>query len=137
MPNIASIIRDHVVLSIRCLDRLYINGYLPRLQTSGQLAYFMMEHLGKPIPSPVLLHHLRERFVGSLQRWSEREEVPLVRFARGQRKDEVANERRRAFKAEEGVVFVGVAQGKCRSFRGHRRRTPTGSVSFDFTRQSV
>ena len=46
MPNIASIIRDHVSLSIRCMDRLYLNGYLPKLQTSGQLAYFMTEHLG-------------------------------------------------------------------------------------------
>lgn len=31
MPNIASIIRDHVALSIRCVDRLYVNGYLPLL----------------------------------------------------------------------------------------------------------
>ena len=137
MPNIASIIHDHVVLSTRCVDRLYLNGYLPKLQTSGQLAYFMTEHLGQPIPSPVLLHRLRERFVGSLQRWMEREEIPLVRFAPRQRKDEIANQRRRTFAASEGVVFVGVAQEKCRSFRGHRRRTPSGSVTFDFTRQSV
>ncbi len=137
MPNIASIIRDHVVLSIRCIDRLYINGYLPKLQTSGQLVYFMTEQLGKPIPSPVLLHRLRERFVSSLHSWSQRESIPLVRFERGQRKDEIATKRRRSFAASQGVVFVGVAQEKCRSFRGQRRHTPSGSVIFDFSRQSV
>ena len=137
MPNIASIIRDHVSLSIRCMDRLYINGYLPKLQTSGQLAYFMTEHLGKPIPSPVLLQRLRERFVGSLKRWSEEQEIAMVRFERGQRKDDVACERRRKFQASEGVVFVGVAQERCWSFGAHRRRTAGGSVTFDFTRQSV
>jgi len=136
MPNIASIIRDHVSLSVRCVDRLYVNGYLPKLQTSGQLAYFMTEQLGKPIPSPVLLHHLREDFVRAIERWSEKNSVALVHFERGQRKDDIARERRREFEPPEGVVFVGVAQEKCRSFKAHRRRIQR-AVTFDFTRQSV
>ena len=36
-PNIHDIIRDHVTLSIRCLDRLYLHAYMPKLQTSGGL----------------------------------------------------------------------------------------------------
>lgn len=137
MPNIASIMRDHVLLSIRCVDRIYLNGYLPKLQTAGQLAYFMTEHLGKPLPSPALLQPLRERFVGGLEQWSQRHGIPLVHFERRQRKDDVAKERRRGFRCEEGVVFIGVAQERCLSFRGHRRRTVRGSVNFEFSRQSV
>ena len=38
MPNIASIIRDHVRLSIRSVDRLYVNGYLPKLQSTSTSA---------------------------------------------------------------------------------------------------
>ena len=61
-PNIHTIIRDHVSLSSTCLDRLYINGYVPTLQTSGQLCYFLREHLGNPIPSPALFKRMGERF---------------------------------------------------------------------------
>ena len=31
-PNIDSIIRDHVTLTVRCLDRIYLQGYMPKLQ---------------------------------------------------------------------------------------------------------
>jgi hypothetical protein len=54
MPNIESIIRDHVTLTVRCLDRIYLQGYMPKLQTSGGLCYFLRDHLGHPIPSPAL-----------------------------------------------------------------------------------
>src|ERR671912_424956 len=62
-PNIETIIRDHVTLTVDCIDRLYLNGYVPRLQTSGQVCGFLREHLGNPIPSPALLRPLHDRFV--------------------------------------------------------------------------
>ena len=35
MPNVAEIIKDHVTLEVRCIDRLYLNAYIPRLQSGG------------------------------------------------------------------------------------------------------
>lgn len=137
MPNIASIIRDHVTLSMSCLDRLYLNGYIPKLQTSGQLCYFLTEHLGKPIPSPALLRPLHQGFVDAVRRYADEQDIPLVAFERGQRKDAVAQEHRRDFFRHEGVVFVGVAQEKARAFKARKHRTPSGSVAFDFSRQWV
>ena len=55
-PNIETIIRDRVTLTIDCIDRLYLNGYVPRLQTSGQLYWFLREHLGNPVPSPNVVY---------------------------------------------------------------------------------
>ena len=37
-PNIAAIIRQHVSLEVRCIDRLYLHAWMPRLQTSGGLS---------------------------------------------------------------------------------------------------
>ena len=65
-PNIYSIMRDHVSLTVSCIDRLYLHAYVPRLQTSGQLCYFLREHLGHPIPSPALFRPLHDRFVDSV-----------------------------------------------------------------------
>lgn len=31
MPNVAEIIKDHVTLEVRCLDRLYLNAYMNAL----------------------------------------------------------------------------------------------------------
>ena len=36
----------HVVLDIECLDRIYVNGYVPNLQVGGQVVSFLTAHLG-------------------------------------------------------------------------------------------
>jgi hypothetical protein len=48
-PNIADIIRHHVSLELRCIDRVYLHAYMPKLQTSGGLCYFLHDHLGYPV----------------------------------------------------------------------------------------
>ena len=45
-PSVATILAEHVSLSTSCIDRLYLNGYVPRLQSSGQLCAFLCDHLG-------------------------------------------------------------------------------------------
>ena len=37
MPNINDLLRDHVTLEVECLDRMYLNGYIPNLQIPGRL----------------------------------------------------------------------------------------------------
>ena len=41
MPTIPELLRDHVTLDIECVDRVYLNGYVPTMQTSGALVYFL------------------------------------------------------------------------------------------------
>jgi hypothetical protein len=135
MPNVHEVIRDHVTLSISCVDRLYINGYLPALQTPGQLCYFLKEHLGNPIPSPALFEPMRDRFVRAVDDFVGEHDIPVVHFERGQRKDDIAAKYRAKFDAPDGVVFVGLAQEKMRSFRAKKGRGPQGGVRFDFSRQ--
>jgi hypothetical protein len=136
-PNMHSIMRDHVSLTVSCIDRLYLHAYLPRLQTSGQLCYFLREHLGHPIPSPALFRPLHDRFVDAVHTFAQREDIPLIRFESGQRKDDVLAPYRQRFAKREGVVLIGVAQEKMRSFKAFKRRSPQGGVTFDFSRQPV
>jgi hypothetical protein len=130
-PNIAAIIHDHVVLSVRCLDRLYLHAYMPKLQTSGGLCYFLHDHLGYAIPSPALFRPLHvEHFVA-------RQQIPTVHFAPGQRKDDLANQYRARLTGRDGVVLFGVAQEKMRSFKAQKRCDRGKAATFDFSRQSV
>ena len=145
MPNLFTIMRDHVTLSTACIDRIYLNGYLPRLQSSGAVAYFIGKHHGNPIPSPALFPPLRRRFVDELKRFAERHDIPMVDFKelqkpkKGQkrkvRKDEIAAVYRARFNQPEGVVFIGFAQEKMSSWKG--RPQPGPGVRFDFYRSSV
>lgn len=136
-PNIADLLKQHVSLSNACIDRLYVNGYVPTLQTSGQLCYFLREHLGYPIPSPALFPRLHDPFVRAVRDFAEREQVPLVQFERRQRKDDIAQEHRTRFDSNEGVVFIGVAQEKASSFKARKVRESGGGFHFDFSRHSV
>jgi hypothetical protein len=44
------VLDGHVALDIEYLDRVYLNAYVPILQSSGQVVAFMTQHLGLPIP---------------------------------------------------------------------------------------
>jgi hypothetical protein len=137
MPNVHELIRDHVTLSIRCLDRLYLHAYMPKLQTSGGLCYFLRDHLGHPLPSPALFAPMLERFVGGIKRFATTQEIPLITFERGRRKDDVVAAHRAQRPMQDGVVVIGVAQEKMRAFKAHKLAGRGKAVSFDFSRQSV
>ena len=137
MPNVHELIRDHVTLSIRCLDRLYLHAYLPKLQTSGGLCYFLRDHLGHPIPSPALFAPMLDRFVGAIKTYAATQAVPLITFERGARKDDVVAAYRARRPLTDGVVVIGVAQEKMRAFKAQKRSGPQGGVTFDFSRQAV
>jgi hypothetical protein len=136
-PNIHTIIRQHVALEVRCIDRVYLHAYMPKLQTSGGLCYFLHDYLGAPVPSPALLKPRHDRFVAAVHQFAAGQHLEIVPFERGESKDvRVAKDRAR-FTAREGVVFIGVAQEKMRSFKAHRRQGQGHTPVFDFSRQSV
>jgi hypothetical protein len=137
VSNVATILRDHVSLSTSCIDRLYLNGYVPKLQSSGQLCAFLCDHLGNRIASPAAFRPLHDRFVQDVTAFARQQLVPLVQFERGQRKDDVAARYRTRFRAAEGVVFIGVAQERQFSFKATKHIVPPHAVHFSFARQPV
>jgi len=136
MPTINELLRQHVTLEVQSLDRIYLNGYVPSLQTSGGLVTFLTQHRGNTIPSPALLQQMGDVFVRSMRSFAEEYSVPILRFEPGVRKDDVAAEQRQSFTATEGVVFIGIAQEKAYAFRA-QKRSEGKKVGFDYSRQSV
>jgi hypothetical protein len=136
-PNIADIIRHHVSLEVRCIDRIYLHAYMPKLQTSGGLCYFLHDYLGHQVPSPALLKPRHDRFVAAVHQFAERHGIPFVEFERGASKDEFVAPYRRRFTAPEGVVLIGVAQEKMRPFKAQKRSGRGHTPVFDFSRQPV
>ena len=81
MVTVNEVLGGHVVLDIECLDRVYLNAYVPILQSSGQVVAFMTQHLGMPIPSPALLDKIGHEVPpgGGVVRRGERHPVGQVR----------------------------------------------------------
>lgn len=130
--TVGDVLADHVVLEVECIDRLYLNVYQPRLQYPAGVAAFFIGHRGARYASSALMDPISKAFVASVHRFAADRGVPVVNFAKGQRKDDVARAYLAEFEAAgrvEGVLFVGVAQEKTRVFRTEKRRNPvTGAV---------
>ena len=136
MPNINELLSRHVTLEIECLDRIYLNGYVPHLQTPRQLVDFLRHHGGNKVPSPALLGRMTQAFVRAVESFATENSIPVVHFEPRLRKDDVAAQYRKQFDKSEGVVFIGVAQEKAYAFKG-QKRTDSGFPNFDYSRQRV
>ena len=77
MTSVSELLSEHVVLDLECLDRLYLNAYVPNLQVSGQVVRFMTDHLGLKIPSPAVMEKFRPQVPGFVVR----DPVPLASAA--------------------------------------------------------
>ena len=120
MPSIPELLSGHVTLEVECLDRLYLNGYIGPLATSGGLVTCMREQLGKPIPSPVVLGQVSERFRDALKTLAEQQQIPVHQFTHQERKEDVANRIRQQRGVHDGIVFIGVAQERAQAFPGKK-----------------
>jgi len=124
--NVAEILANHVTFELAAIDRMYLNAYVPSLQTGGGFVWFVKTQLGARVPSTMMVAPMSERFVAAIERFVATQGIDLVTFEKGQRKDDVAQQYRASFEGEEGVLFVGKAQEKASVFRTEKRRDAHG-----------
>lgn len=132
--TINELLEGHAGLDLQCLDRIYLNGYVPNLQVGGQVVSFMTAHLGLPIPSPAVMEKIGTRFRRDVDAFARAHEIPVVRFGKGDRKADVMGPylRARAKKGTSGVVAIGVAQEYQNVFSSSPKETASGAPFFAF-----
>ena len=126
--NVAEILSNHVTFELEALDWMYLNAYVPSLQTGGGFVYFVKSQLGARVPSTLMVAPMSQHFVATLERFVAMQGIDLVTFEKGQRKDDVAQQYLAAFDGDEGVLFVGKAQEKASVFRTEKRRDAQGKT---------
>lgn len=141
MPPVDVLLRDHVTLQCECVDRLYLNGYVPTLQLPWHVASFLTVQRKQKIASPALLGQMTDCFVKAVNVFSEAQKVPMMRFPKGERKDDIVRpyfQQARASGQVDGVVLIGVAQERVTAFRATKQTSPGGAIPFFyFHRNSV
>ena len=136
--TVNDVLDGHVALDIECLDRIYLNAYVPKLQTSAQVVAFLSGHLGYPFPSPALFNQIGQRFRRAVASFAESNGIPWVKFG----KDDVGGKlelmrpylARQAATGVSGVAAIGVAQEFQRVWTAYERQTPTGAEQWWFTK---
>jgi hypothetical protein len=134
--TVNDLLDGHVLLDIECLDRVYLNAYVPILQSSGQVVAFMTQHLGMPIPSPALMEKIGTRFRRAVESFASANGIAWVRFGKGDRKADVMAPylARQAAAGRSGVAAVGVAQEFQRVWVAYPRDTATAAPQYTFAK---
>jgi hypothetical protein len=136
MPTVAEVLRDKIGLDVACVDRVSLNGYVKHLQMPGGVVNFIRDQRGWPIPSPVMLGKLTTAFRAAVEQFTAAQGLTIVDFAKGARKDELAQAALAQCDRPSGVVLIGKAQEQTSAFSG-RRADREGKVWFTYSRRTV
>ena len=134
--NVNTILDGQVSLDLECLDRIYLNGYVPNLQVSGQVAVFMRDHLGLKIPSPAVFERIGTKFRRAVGSYAEANHIPVVRFTKDDRKIDVMRPYLEvaARTGRSQVAAIGIAQEYAVVFTGTQQGGSNGIPWFAFTK---
>ena len=135
--SVSDVLVDHVVLEYEAIDRMYLNVYVPTLQTVGGMLGYLRVHRGQRFASTTAVAPMTEAFVRTIEQFVAGESVDLITFEKGQRKDDVTQGYLRQFKKNEGVLYVGKAQEKTRIMRTERRRCKRTGATYPWIVEST
>ena len=124
MADYASLLRDHITLKCRCIDRIFLQAYVPKLQTVGQVCQYLRWNKGYKIPSSAAFGQIGQRYVKQIHEFTEQRAIPVIRFEKGQKKEAVAEPYLKAA-AKEGqdrVALIGIAQEKSSAWRSWKAK---------------
>src|ERR671925_1086679 len=124
MTDYGALLRDHVTLRCRSIDRIFLQAYVPKLQSVGDVCIFLRWQRHFPIPSSAAFGRIGDEYVKAVYRFAESNHIPVVHFKKGEKKEETARPYLEAA-AREGkdrVVLIGMAQEKASVWRSWPRK---------------
>ena len=103
MIDYGTLLRDHVTLRCRSIDRIFLQAYVPRLQAVGEVCTFLRWQRKFPIPSSAAFGRIGNEYLKTLYRFAEakghpRRSLPeegwrATALHRGQRLDTLSESR--------------------------------------------
>jgi hypothetical protein len=126
--SVADVLREHVVLELEAIDRMYLNVYVPHLQPARTVAGYLRVHRGQRFASTAAVVPMSEAFVRNIEQFVADERIDLVSFAKGERKDDITQKYLRRFRRSESVLYIGKAQEKGCARSGAAAAAPAGPI---------
>jgi hypothetical protein len=117
--SVPELLDGHTVLDVECLDRIYLNGYVPTLQVGGQVFTFLHDHRGMPVASRAVFGQIGGRFRQVVARVSGTAVSRSARMARPPAPDIVSPDKITV----KSSNLVRGRSGTCAKDGGERRRS--------------
>jgi hypothetical protein len=119
-----TLLRDHTTLTCKSIDRIFLQAYVPDLQTGGGAAGFLLRQRGFPHPSSAAFGKLGEELIREIDHWAASGGVMVHHFEKGENKEGLARPLIDAAKAADPdhgrVVLLGKAQERATVWRSWR-----------------
>lgn len=130
MADYATLLRDHVTLTCRSVDRIFLQAYVPRLQSVGMVCQFLRWQRGFFIPSSAAFGKIGEAYAAEVHKFAEANGIPVRYFKQGEKKEEIARPFIEAAAAtgRSSVALVGIAQEKASAWRSWPARGQRGTA---------
>jgi hypothetical protein len=130
MADYATLLRDHVTLTCRSVDRIFLQAYVPRLQSVGMVCQFLRWQRGFPIPSSAAFGKIGEAYVAEVHTFAKANGIPVRHFTKGEKKEEVARPYIEAAAASgsSAVALIGIAQEKASAWRSWPAKGQRGAA---------
>src|SRR6478672_7417547 len=128
--TVAEVLDKHVVLELESIDRMYLNVIVGRLQILEGALRFIRQQRKAKVLSTTAVELMTRAFVQAIEQFAKQNQIPIINFEKGRRKDEVAAELRAKYPHRDGVVFIGKAQEKCTVYRTEKRHNLKKNTSY-------
>jgi hypothetical protein len=135
--TVADVLRDHITFELECVDRLYLNVYQPELQIERKVYRYLRTQHGAGAVSSRHFQTMTKAFVQSIEAFAKAMNIPLFTFDRHARKEQIAAEHRAKYTGTEGILFIGKAEEKVKTFRTQGRRCPETGASYPWLLKST
>ncbi len=132
MAAYSTLLRDHVTLTCRSIDRVFLQAYVPKLQTVGWVCQFLRWQRGYAIPSSAAFGKIGDAYVAEVHRFAAAHGIPVLHFAKGENKEQIARpliDKAAAAGGQGRVVLIGIAQEKAPVWRLEGKGTRTRGAS--------
>jgi hypothetical protein len=86
--NYATLLRDEVSLACRSIDRIFLQAYVPKLQSVGLVCNFLNLQRGFKIPSSAAFGQIGQAYVDEVQ--AKANNIPVHYFVKGENKEAFA-----------------------------------------------
>ena len=81
MANYSTLQRDHVTLTCRSVDRIFVQAYVPKLQSVGWVCPYLRWQRGFGIPSSAAFGKSARRIRAEIHRLAKARGIAVRRFA--------------------------------------------------------
>ena len=124
MADYFTLLRDRVTLKCGSIDRIFLQAYVPKLQTVGQVCTFLRWQRRFPIPSSAAFGKIGDAYVEAIYCYAKAHNIPVVRFEKGEDKEKTARPflQVAAREGKDRVVLIGIAQEKASAWRSWKSK---------------